>query len=87
MHFYKVDKIINQVPLKCLTFQTGQTKWDGESNFIECSSYLFGIVYFMDLLGWKKMLNKMLLNLNQQLGLKNCIFYFYFYGELLKSCI
>ena len=26
-----MDKIINDVPLKCLTFQTGQTKWDGGS--------------------------------------------------------
>ena len=26
-----VDKIINDVPLKCLTFQTGQKKWDGGS--------------------------------------------------------
>ena len=24
-----VDKIINDVPLKNLTFQTGQTNWDG----------------------------------------------------------
>ena len=28
----KVDKTINDVPLKNLTFQTGQTKWDGGSN-------------------------------------------------------
>ena len=27
----KVDKTINDVPLKNLTFQTGQTKWDGGS--------------------------------------------------------
>ena len=29
--FLKVDKTINDVPLKNLTFQTGQTKWDGGS--------------------------------------------------------
>ena len=27
----KVNKTINDVPLKSLTFQTGQTKWDGGS--------------------------------------------------------
>ena len=27
-----IDKIINDVPLKKLTFQTRQTKWDGGSN-------------------------------------------------------
>ena len=27
-----MDKTINDVPLKCLTFQTGQTKWDGGSS-------------------------------------------------------
>ena len=32
-YFLKVDKIINDVPLKSLTFQTGQKKWDGGSNF------------------------------------------------------
>ena len=32
MHFYKADKTINDVLLKYLTFQTGQTKWDGRSN-------------------------------------------------------
>ena len=26
-----MDKTINDVPLKCLTFQTGQTRWDGGS--------------------------------------------------------
>ena len=27
-----IDKTINDIPLKKLTFQTGQTKWDGGSN-------------------------------------------------------
>ena len=27
-----IDKTINDVPLKKLTFQTGQIKWDGGSN-------------------------------------------------------
>ena len=29
--FLKVDKTINDIPLKNLTFQTGQKKWDGGS--------------------------------------------------------
>ena len=29
--FKNVDKIINDIPLKSLTFQTEQTKWDGGS--------------------------------------------------------
>ena len=32
-----VDKVINDVPLKSLTFQTGQKQWDGGS-IIECVS-------------------------------------------------
>ena len=33
MHFYKADKTIDDVPLKSLTFQTGQINWDrGSSN-------------------------------------------------------
>ena len=31
-HFYKVDKTINNVSLKSLTFQTRQTNWDGGSS-------------------------------------------------------
>ena len=31
INFKKVDKTINDVPLKSLTFQIGQTKWDGGS--------------------------------------------------------
>ena len=34
-----IDKTINDVPLKKLTFQTGQTKWDGGSTiFVTCDN-------------------------------------------------
>ena len=35
-----IDKTINDVPLKKLTFQTGQTKWDGGSKNISKFSSL-----------------------------------------------
>ena len=35
INFKKVDKTINDVPLKSLTFQIGQTKWDGGSIIFE----------------------------------------------------
>lgn len=45
--------------------------------------FIWDSLFYMDLLVEKKMLNKMLLNWNQQLSLKNCIF---FLGESLKCC-
>ena len=39
IYFYKADKTINDISLKCLTFQTGQTNWDrGSNNFITLSN-------------------------------------------------
>ena len=40
VNFYKADKTINNVPLKSLVFQTGQTNWDGGSNFF-ITFYIF----------------------------------------------
>ena len=45
--FLKGDKTINDVPLKSLTFQTGQTKWDGGSSRKKLEIYII----FLD---WKK---------------------------------
>ena len=39
--FKKVDKTINDVPLKSLIFQTGQKKWDGGSNLCLINNTLF----------------------------------------------
>ena len=43
---------INDVPLKNLTFQTGQKKWDGGSIYIlVCNGpYIFMVYYINDLL-------------------------------------
>ena len=41
MYFYKADKTINDVHLKSLTFQIGQTNWDGGSTIFWEKTWMF----------------------------------------------